>query len=112
MYRDDSAHTSITIIIFIVAAIGSVIAFSKCSGGDHKSAEQEFTAWANALKLKHDGVVCNGHDSDGDGYVSCTYTVNGEARTVECASSFNMQHGCREPKPMLRSTTTINNSRR
>ncbi len=52
------------------------------------------------------------HDSDGDGYVSCTYMFNGEPHTVECAGAFNMQHGCRTPKPMLRSTVNVHSSSR
>lgn len=109
----DNSDIIITSITVIAVIIGAVIGFSKCNGGDHKSAEHEFRKWAKDLRMDYDGMSCNGHDSDGDGYVSCTYMVNGEPHTVECAGAFNMQHGCRTPKPVLRaSTTVINNSRR
>lgn len=103
--HDDNTGTA---VITIAAAVG----FSKCNGGDHKSAEREFKKWAKELRLKYDGESCNNHDSDGDGYVSCTYTVDGEARTVECAGSWTMQSGCRAPKPVLRTSTAVINSNR
>ena len=108
----DNSDITITIITIILIVVGGIIGFSKCNGGDHKSAEREFKAWAKDLHMGYDGMTCNGHDSDGDGYVSCTYMVDGEPHTVECAGAFNMQHGCRTPKPMLRSTVNVHSSSR
>ena len=100
----DSSDITITVITIIAIIIGGIIGFSKCNGGDHKSAEREFRQWAKELHMDYDGMSCNGHDSDGDGYVSCTYMLDGVPHTVECAGA---------PKPVLRaSTTVINNSRR
>jgi hypothetical protein len=109
MYNDNSKGGAavITIIFFLIAG---AVGLNKCNGADHKSANEEFKNWAKELKLAYDGVSCNGHDSDGDGYVSCTYMVDGEAHTVECAGSWNMQHGCRAPKTVLRTSTTVINS--
>ena len=106
--NDNSPLTAVLIILFLV--VGGAISFNKCNVSDHKSAIKEFHAWAKELSLKYEGAACNGHDSDGDGYVSCTDMIGGEAHTVECAGAWNMQHGCRAPKPVLR-TTVVNNSR-
>lgn len=96
-YNDNTESIAVVVILVIFAAIG-VVSYSKCSGGDHKSAEHEFKSWAKALDLKYDHATCNNHDGDGDGYVSCTYTVDGAPTTVECAGSWTMQSGCRTPK--------------
>lgn len=108
MHDNDGLPVWIIIIIF---AICGLVGWAKCGGADHHSAEKEFKVWAKGLGLDYKGEVCNNHDSDGDGYVSCTYSLpDGSVHTVECAGSFNMQHGCRAPKPVLRSETTVINS--
>lgn len=108
----DSGNGGIFIVAIIVLILGGWgISAAKCGGADHHSAEKEFKVWAKGLGLDYKGEVCNNHDSDGDGYVSCTYSLpDGSVHTVECAGSFNMQHGCRAPKPVLRSETTVINS--
>lgn len=99
MYSSSESSDGLAaVLVVIIVAVVAVIGFMKCSGADHRSADVEFRKWAKDLKIQYDGEVCNNHDGDGDGYVSCTYTVGGVPHTVECAGSFNMQHGCREPK--------------
>ena len=102
-HNDDSA--GIGAIIFMAIIVGGILAisFSKCNGGDHKSAEKEFRNWAKALDIKYDAAQCNNHDGDGDGYVSCTYTIDDAINTVECAGSWTMQSGCRTPKMRVQS---------
>jgi hypothetical protein len=100
MYRDESPLLPIFFVLAVVVFGG--IGYSKCSGGDHHSAAKEFNVWAKSLDLKYDHVTCNGHDGDGDGYVSCTYTVDGEINSIECAGSWSMQRGCRTPKAIIR----------
>lgn len=107
MHNEDTLGAVIGLIVLLI--FGGV-AIAKCSGSDHRTAETEFRSWAKALNIKYEGASCNNYDSDGDGYVSCTYAVNGEPHTVECAGSWNMQHGCRTPKAVLRSTTNVYNS--
>lgn len=111
-YHGDSNGGGFIVAIVIALMLGGWgIGAAKCSGADHHSAEKEFKSWAKSLGLEYKGEVCNNHDSDGDGYVSCNYTMpDGSVHTVECAGSFNMQHGCRAPKPVLRSETTVINS--
>jgi hypothetical protein len=48
-------------------------------------------------------AICAGYDSDGDGYVSCPYRVEGdnEIHALECAGSLTLNHGCRVPKATL-----------
>ncbi len=112
MYRGNYSGNGGIFIVAIIAILlgGWWISAAKCVA-DHHSAEKEFKSWAKSLGLEYKGEVCNNHDSDGDGYVSCNYTMpDGSVHTVECAGSFNMQHGCRAPKPVLRSETTVINS--
>ena len=71
-------------------------------GGEYS--EKLIEHWSKEMKLETSGHSCNNHDSDGDGYVSCSYMLNGEPHTIECAASFNMQSGCRYPKPVFKNT--------
>lgn len=103
-YNDNSTEAATVTILLVIVAIVGAISYSKCSGGDHKSAEHEFKAWAKSLDLRYDHATCNNHDGDGDGYVSCTYTVDGHPMTVECAGSWTMQSGCRTPKMRVQAT--------
>lgn len=94
----DNSSPLLLIFVLLAVVVGLGLKFAKCSGADHEAAEREFRTWARSLKLEHEAVSCNGHDGDGDGYVSCTYTAGGQPHTVECAGAYNMQRGCREPK--------------
>ena len=41
MYRSrDNSDIAITVITLILIVVGGIIGFSKCNGGDHKSAER------------------------------------------------------------------------
>jgi len=71
-----------------------------CASPAHNKheAEEQFAAYANSLGIEYDHVVCNTVDSDGDGYISCTYSVNNDLHQIECAGAYNFQQGCRLPK--------------
>jgi hypothetical protein len=112
-FGDHSPEISIGAVLCIVAIVFAPIAYFRCSaatGANVRSAESELKAWAGKLDIKIDGshISCNSDDSDNDGYVSCSYKDKaGEIHQVECAAAFNLQHGCRVPKPNLK-VTTIN----
>jgi len=103
-YSNSSDNSIPLWISLVILALFGVCYFAKSTGGDHHSAEKEFVKWSREMKLETSGHSCNNHDSDGDGYVSCSYMLNGEPHTIECAASFNMQSGCRYPKPVFKNT--------
>lgn len=61
-------------------------------------AEKQFAIYANSLGIEYDHVICNTFDSDRDGYIPCTYSVNNDLHQIECAGVYNFQQGCRLPK--------------
>lgn len=111
-YGNSDNNVAQAIIILFVMVVGGFITCSKMTGADHRSAESEFRAWAKKLNLEYQGESCNNHDSDNDGYVTCSYTdKNGEMHSVECAGSWSFQSGCRMPKPTLRVTNHVSAGR-
>lgn len=96
-------------IIHILSAlvIAGAIGFAGCqacynyTGQNKEKAESEARDFAKSLGMDLKGVQCNKHDTDGDGYVSCTFNLgNGNVQTFECAGKNVIQDnsGCREPK--------------
>ncbi len=99
----------------IVVALGAVTVFSLASSscvtnaaGWHKeAAEKNAKQFLQELNMKYDGVSCVKHDSDGDGYVSCTVALpESQTLALECAgfrfvSAFSNE-GCREQKINVR----------
>lgn len=76
--------------------------------GAHKTvAEGEAKAFANELGLPMKTVTCRTKDTDGDGYVSCTFMLeDGSTDDYECAgarSTGNLirNSGCRKAKGVL-----------
>lgn len=86
--------------LFLISTI--LIAACNLTGANHRAAEQNGKAWAEhastAIETKF--ISCNGIDSDGDGYLSCTFAVNGAIQTFECAgyAAVGPHDGCRTPK--------------
>lgn len=84
--------------------LGSLLVLAACPanllGWNKSSAEDNARAWATEVGLDTQTIVCNSRDTDGDGYVSCTFHVKEDVRTFECAGwTLVMPHsGCREPK--------------
>ena len=96
MYHDSSNNSAPLWVTLLILALFGTCWFAKSMGSDHASAEKEFVRWAKEMNM--------------DSYVSCSYMLNGEPHTVECAAAFNMQHGCRNPKMVLRNTNVNVNS--
>ena len=67
-------------------------------GASKGEAEKQARAWAKEMDISVKKIVCNGSDSDGDGYVSCSFNAGGVITTYECAGAYNLNHGCRVPK--------------
>lgn len=93
-------HIAATIVCLLIVALFSLTCpgcvFDKAQAG-----EEEAHAWAKKLGADDvSRIVCNGTDSDGDGYVSCTLVYKtGGREQVECAwGAFPWNSGCREPK--------------
>lgn len=92
----------------ILLTVGALFTLAGCPNttGAHKGvAEDEAKGWANELGLEYKSVSCVAKDTDGDGYVSCTFLMKDGVTTkaVECAgarSTSNMirNSGCRDPK--------------
>lgn len=101
----DTTHAAIIIVgIILVLGFGVARCATSVSGEDQTTAENEARDFARKLGLKTTGVSCAKTDSDGDGYVSCTLSVeqaNGESKVeaIECARALTINDGCRMQKP-------------
>lgn len=88
------------IAFIVLAGVGSIltIVLSK----DNGSAKDEAVSFGRSLGLNVRGSTCMDRDTDGDGYVSCTLSIeeNGALKTlpIECARSISMASGCRMQK--------------
>jgi len=97
----------VVVILFIVA--GVLFGFCSHLQDSKAKATDEARRFVSEMGLTVKGLSCAERDTDGDGYVSCTVSVDdGDGRTrleaVECAASWSHNEGCRLQKPMLRST--------
>lgn len=96
------------IVIGILGVASALVVWgcvSATAGEKQKlAAEAEVHTWAKALHLELEGVDCADIDSDGDGYVSCSVSVKGQAvQDIECRGAWSRGHGCRKPKPRVTS---------
>lgn len=89
-----------------ITLIASILFLTGCPNltGAHKTKAQESAKiWAQELGMEYKSVVCNKQDTDGDGYVSCTFMLEEDKRTqVECAGAWTLNEGCRDPKAQIR----------
>lgn len=87
----------IAVIGMAVFLIGLAAAASSCVGYDVTPTAQ---AWATRMGMNPVGLECVTHDTDGDGYYSCTVlTASGRVQEIECAGGhLNLNSGCRVPK--------------
>lgn len=98
---DNDGVSVIALLIFLgVLLFGGIMCNSMKSSINPTTAEKEFIIWSKEFGLHIKHVNCNSIDSDGDGYVSCSYSLKDseEIHQVECAGAWNFQHGCRLPK--------------
>lgn len=90
------------IIILLIPLVGCI----NMLGLNKDAAEKNAKKWASDVGLDVSKIVCGSSDTDGDGYVSCTFHVGEDIRTFECAGwKLLIPHdGCREPKINVRSS--------
>lgn len=93
--------------LFFVIAIVTVGSILTTCGRTLTGAAQEKAQKESVSFLKTLGVngkaSCALSDSDGDGYISCPYVVDGDStiHPLECASGLIMAEGCRPPKAVF-----------
>lgn len=95
--------TGIVLVFLLIVGVG----VTKCTAnltGLHKSvATKQANAFAQELGLDVEHVACVKQDTDGDGYVSCTFKFSdGSTQQFECAGAMNLNTGCRDPKINVR----------
>lgn len=87
------------LLLFASCTVCGVMSAGMKSSRNAPTAETELRTWARKLGIEVKGATCNTVDSDGDSYVSCSYTdEHGTRYQVECAGAWTWQHGCRDPK--------------
>lgn len=89
------------LILTLPLLLSGCTSYYNLSGANKDKAEAEARTFAESLGMDLKGVQCNQHDTDGDGYVSCTFNLgDGQVQTFECAGKSAIQDntGCREPK--------------
>lgn len=92
------------IILCLVVAVplGLIAAGPNLLGWNKSEAEEHARTWAKETQVDLKSVSCNGVDTDGDGYVSCSFHFEGVTvpSTFECAgwTLLKVHSGCREPK--------------
>lgn len=99
----------IELIIGVAAVgvvVGALVGFGGCgrgcSGAAQADAQQEANSFLQQMNIKGK-AICAKYDTDGDGYISCPYTVEGSAdiHPLECASGLIYDEGCRPPKMVI-----------
>jgi hypothetical protein len=98
----------ISVLCFLF--IGS--ACFNANGAHHRHAESEAKIYAQ--KVQHNGgdlqfVSCVRHDTDGDGYLACSFTSNGQVVTLDCAGQAVLfqNHGCKEYVAKMRRSANV-----
>jgi len=77
--------------ILALIALGGVARFTSVDS-NIQSATRNARNWARDMGMDRDAirVTCSGRDSDGDGYVSCSYLdSNNVTRPIECGYDLN-----------------------
>lgn len=91
------------IIVVILAIVAGIAWFAITSLRNSKElATQEAKAFAAEMKLQAESISCAERDTDSDGYVSCTISIQDGGRrrleAIECAAKWTLNDGCRMQK--------------
>ncbi len=82
----------------------------------HDSSVDSFVKFAKQMNINYETYQCNDWDSDGDGYVSCSYkdADTKQIMQLECAGAmiFKINDGCRVPKMNVRVTNHVTEVRK
>lgn len=95
------------IIVAGVCVVGAGLIFgvSNCrnmTGTAQTAAQTEANRFLSEMGIKG-RAVCSRADTDGDGYISCPYVLEGkdELHPLECACGLIASEGCRPPKAIF-----------
>jgi len=97
------------IVVGIVGVLGVLVLYGirrYLASDSQASAEESARIWASKMGYELQGSpVCVERDTDGDGYVSCTLNVKGQAQpmALDCAARWSGNSGCRIQKPVYNS---------
>lgn len=86
--------------LFLLLFFGScsVSLFDSYSGRAHQRVQVRAEKFLNELNISHEAISCNSLDTDGNGYITCSYKSNDKIETIECSDSIYIESGCRTLK--------------
>lgn len=85
--------------LFGVAMCGTTV--NNVTGRSHDLAQSAAGKYLRETGIKGK-ASCVNTDSDGDGYLSCSYvTEDGNIHPLECAGAMTLNEGCRPPKAII-----------
>lgn len=105
----NKSFASLTFVISLFALSGCF----NLSGENHDKAEREAKQYAKQVSEAGSDihfVSCMDHDTDGDGYLACSFILNGKPVTLDCAGKSLIQdnHGCKQYVAKLRMNSNSN----
>lgn len=86
----------ISMVIFVVGGICFNI-YSSVKGFKSE-AEQTAKSYLNEMQVEYGHVSCVRNDTDGDGYISCTYKDKKRDKIISIECAYLVNEGCRLPK--------------
>ncbi len=54
------------------------------SGSASNGTSEDASSFLDQMQIPHGPIECQGYDSDNNGYVTCSYSSNGQLNTIEC----------------------------
>lgn len=104
-------ESMITIAIIGVFFVGFSMAAGRGCMNSSDSATQAATRYAGTFhpEWQSPRVVCQGYDTDGNGYVSCTIGSNGhQPESIECPAVLSFNSECRITRLTIPTQTNSN----
>lgn len=107
MQKGFTVIEKLIVVVILAVGVGVVAMSSKACGGagDMEETEAQARTFSDKLGYKVVGVSCVSHDSDGDGYISCTVRHEPSSgvykeMAIECAGGLAgfFKKGCRQVK--------------
>lgn len=79
--------------MWAASAVGLLVCCANLNAGEQAAVEASAKQWAEKMGLKPRGSTCTAHDSDLDGFVSCSVAdESGQVHSLECSWTWG---GCR-----------------
>lgn len=101
----------VTVAVVGVFFVGFSMAVGKGCMNSSESATQAATRYTNTFHpdWQSPRVVCQGYDTDSNGYVSCTIGANGhQPESVECPAALSFNSECRVTRLTIPTQTNSN----